>query len=116
MITKDVLLLLRHRYQSPIARSKLKFLPFLDKNAYLDAGIFFGFSKSEFINDNTFSLKDKKKRYTGTLTWTLTDYSCVGLSTLVFQRCPTLCFFKLLNETPTQSFIIMTLVVSRIYF
>ena len=31
---------------------------------YLDAEIFFGFSNSEFINDNTFSQKDKKtKRY-----------------------------------------------------
>ena len=29
--------------------------------------IFFGFSNSEFINDNTFSLKDKKKSNIGTL-------------------------------------------------
>ena len=60
---KDVLLLLRLRYQSPVALSKLKFLTFFDKKAYLDAEIFFGFSNSEFINDNTFSLKDKKKQY-----------------------------------------------------
>ena len=63
MTTKDVFLLLRHRYQSPVARSKLKFLTFFDKKAYLDAEIFFGFSNSEFINDNTFSLKDKIKLY-----------------------------------------------------
>ena len=63
MTAKDVLLLLRHRYQSPVAWSKLKFLTFFDKKAYLDAKIFFGFSNSELINDNTFSLKDKKKRY-----------------------------------------------------
>ena len=49
MTAKDVLLLLRHRYQSPLS--------------YLDAEIFFGFSNSEFINNNTFSLKDNKKRY-----------------------------------------------------
>ena len=61
MTAKDVLLLLRHRYQSPVARSKLKFLTFLDKKAYLDTEIFFGFSNSEFINDNTFILKDNKK-------------------------------------------------------
>ena len=63
MTAKDVLLLLRLRHQSPVARSKLKFLNFFDKKAYLDAKIFFNFSNSEFINDNTFSLKDKKKRY-----------------------------------------------------
>ena len=57
---KDVLLLLRHRYQSPVARSKLKFLTFFDKKAYLNAEIFFGFSNSEFINDNHFSFKNKK--------------------------------------------------------
>ena len=62
MKAKDVLLQLRHRYQSPVARSKLKFLTFFDKKEYLDAEIFFGFSISEFINDNTYSLKDKKKR------------------------------------------------------
>ena len=61
MTAKEVLLLLRHRYQSPVVRSNLKFLTFfLIKKAYLDAEIFFGFSNSEFINDNTFSLKDKK--------------------------------------------------------
>ena len=63
MTAKNVLLLLRHRYQSPVARSKLKFLTFFDKKAYLDGEIFFGFSNSEFIIDNTFSLKGKKKRY-----------------------------------------------------
>ena len=63
MTAKDVLLLLRHRHQSPVARSKLKFLTFFDKKTYLDAEIFFGFLISEFINDNTFSLKIKKKRY-----------------------------------------------------
>ena len=62
MTAKDILLLLRHRYQFPVARSKLKFLTFFDKKAYLDAVIFFGFSNSEFINDNTFNLKDKKKK------------------------------------------------------
>ena len=61
MTAKDVLLLQRHK--SPVARSKLKFLTFFDKKAYLDVETFFGFSNSEFINDNTFSLKDKKKRY-----------------------------------------------------
>ena len=61
MTAKDALLLLRHRYQSQVARSKVKFLTFFDKKAYLDAEIFFGFSNSEFINDNTFSLKDNKK-------------------------------------------------------
>ena len=60
MIAKKVLLLLRHSYQSPVARSKLKLLTFFDKKTYLEAEIFFGFSNSEFINDNTFSLKDKK--------------------------------------------------------
>ena len=61
MTAKDVLLLQRHRYQSPVARSKLKFLTFFDNKAYLlDAEIFFSFSNSEFINDNTFSLKDEK--------------------------------------------------------
>ena len=39
---------------------KLKLLTFFDKKAYLDGDIFFGFSNSEFINDNIFSLKDKK--------------------------------------------------------
>ena len=63
MTAKDVLLLLCHRYQSPVARSKPKKLTFFDKKAYLDAKDFFGFSNSELINDNTFSLKDKKKRY-----------------------------------------------------
>ena len=62
MTVKDVLLLLRHRYQSPVPRSKLKYLTFFDKKAHLDAEIFFGFSNSEFINDNTFSLKDRKRR------------------------------------------------------
>ena len=61
MTAKDVLLLLCHRYQSPVARSKLKFLALFDKKAYLDAEVFFGFLNSEFINDNTFSLKGKKK-------------------------------------------------------
>ena len=61
MTAKDVLLLLRHRYQSPVARSKLKFLTFFDKKTYLDAEDFFGFSSSAFKNDNTFSLKDRKK-------------------------------------------------------
>ena len=60
MTAKDILPLLHHRYQSLVAWSKLKFLTFLDKKAYLDAEIFFGFSNSEFINDNTFSLKVKK--------------------------------------------------------
>ena len=63
MRVKNVLLQLRHRYQSPVAQSKLKFLTFFDKKAYLDAEIFIGFSNSEYIKDNTFSLKDKKKRY-----------------------------------------------------
>ena len=49
MTVKDVLLLLRHRYQSPVARSKLKFLTFFDKKAYLDGEIFFGFSNSELV-------------------------------------------------------------------
>ena len=66
MTAKDVLLLQRHRYQSLVARSKLKFLAFLIKKAYLDVEIFFGFSNSEFINDKTFSLKDKKNNI-GTL-------------------------------------------------
>ena len=66
MTVKDVLQLL-HRYQSPVARSKLKFLTFFDKKVYLNAEIFFGFSSSEFINDNTFSLKDKNKNDRGTL-------------------------------------------------
>ena len=48
---------------SPVARSKLKFLTFFNKKAYLDAENFLCFSNSELINDNTFSLKDKKKRY-----------------------------------------------------
>ena len=52
---KYVLLLLGHRYQSSVARSKLNFLTFFDKKAY------FGFSNSEFINDNNFSLKEKKQ-------------------------------------------------------
>ena len=60
MTTKDVLLLLRHRYQSPVARSKFKLLTYFDKKAYLDGEIFFSFSNFEFINDNTLSLKDKK--------------------------------------------------------
>ena len=60
MTAKDVLLLQRHK--SPVARSKLKFLTFFDKKkTYLDVEIFFGFSNSESINDNTFSLNDKKK-------------------------------------------------------
>ena len=61
MIAKDVLLLLRHRYKSPVARSKLTFLTFFykKKKAYLNVEIFSGFSNSEFINDNTFSLKDE---------------------------------------------------------
>ena len=42
-------------------RSKLKFLIFFDKKACLDGEIFFGFSNSEIINGNTFSLKYKKK-------------------------------------------------------
>ena len=54
MTAKDILLLLHHRYQFPAAQSKLKFLNFFDKKVYLDAEIFFGFSNSEFINDNTF--------------------------------------------------------------
>ena len=62
MTAKDVLLLLRYWYQSPVARSKLKFLNFFDKKANLDTEIFFGFSNSVFVNDNTFSLKDKKKK------------------------------------------------------
>ena len=65
MTAKVVLLLLRHRYQSPVARSKFEFLTFFDKKAYLDAEIFFGFSNSEFINDNTFSLKDEKRAIFG---------------------------------------------------
>ena len=63
MTAKDVFLLPRHRYQSPVARSKLKFLNLFDKKAYLNVEILFGFSNSEFMNDNAFSLKDKKKRY-----------------------------------------------------
>ena len=42
----------------------------LDKKAYLDKQIFFGFSNSEFINGNTFSLKDVKSDI-GTLTFVL---------------------------------------------
>ena len=61
MTAKDVLLLQRHRYQSPVAQSKLEFLTFFDRKSYLDAEIFFGFSNSELINDNTFSLKGRKK-------------------------------------------------------
>ena len=78
---KDVLLLLRHRYQSPVALSKLKFVTFFDKKTYLDAEIFFGFSISEFMNDNTFSLKDKKSDI-GILIVTNTTpgpYICGGL-------------------------------------
>ena len=63
MTAKDVLLLQRHRYQSPVTRSKLKFLTVFDKKSYLDVEFFFGFSNFEFINDNTYSVKDKKKRY-----------------------------------------------------
>ena len=62
MTAKDVLLLLRYRYQSLVIRSKLKFLTFFDRKVYLDAEIFFGFSNSELINDSNFSLKDKKKK------------------------------------------------------
>ena len=62
MTTKDILLLLCHRYQSPVTQSKLEFLTFFDKKAFLDVEIFFGFSNSEFVNDNTFSLKGKKKK------------------------------------------------------
>ena len=43
MTAKDILLLLCQRYQSPVAQSKLKFLTFFDKKAYLDAEIFFSF-------------------------------------------------------------------------
>ena len=65
MAAKDILL---HAATSqvpvPGCSVKLKFLTVFDKKACLDAEIFFGFSNSELINDNTFSLKDlKKKRY-----------------------------------------------------
>ena len=63
MIAKDFLLLLLHRCQSYASLSKLKFQTSFDEKAYLGAEFSFGFSNSEFIEDNSFHLKDKKKIY-----------------------------------------------------
>ena len=58
MTVKEVLQLLRHRYQSPAAQSKLKFQTSFDLKVYLGAEFFFGYSNSEFIDDNSFHFKD----------------------------------------------------------
>ena len=61
MIAKDDVLLMYVTGTSPRSLGQnLNSLTFFEKKAYLDAEIFFGFSNSEFIKDNTFSLKDKK--------------------------------------------------------
>ena len=60
MTTKDVLLLLHHRYQFPAAKPKYKFQNSFDQKAYLGADFFFSYSNSEYIHENNFHLKGIK--------------------------------------------------------
>ena len=62
MTAKDVLLLPRHSYQPPTTRSefKKKIQTSFDQKAYLGAEFFLAYSNSEFQDDNSFHLKDKR--------------------------------------------------------
>ena len=69
MTAKDVLLLLRHSYQSPAVISKFKFRTYFDDHT-LVRNVSFFYSISEFTDDNSFHPKDKKSD-TETLTCSL---------------------------------------------